>query len=100
MITRTIKSTTVNAMVVNTATAEVITKPVVLNGTFKSFEKGGDAFKYINELNIWKPSEVVVKLDFVEITEELWGMSEEEFMAHGHKLPPRAKGEKPEDVEK
>lgn len=100
MITRTIKSTTVNAMVVNTATAEVITKPVVLNGTFKSFEKGGDAFKYVNELNTWKPSEVVVKVDFVEVTEELYGMSEEDFIAHAVKLPPRAKSEKPEDAEK
>ena len=100
MITRTIKSTTVDAMVVNIATAEVITKPVVLNGTFKSFEKGGDAFKYVNELNIWKPSEIVVKVDFVEVTEKLYGMPEEVFMKYAVELPPRAKVKKPETTEK
>lgn len=96
MITRTIKSTTVNAMVCNTAKGEVYTRPVVCNGTFKSFEKGGDCWKYVNELPFWKPVEVVVKVDFVEVTEKLYGISEELFMQYAKELPPRKTSEQTE----
>ena len=89
MITRTIKSTTVNAMICDTASATVYTKEVAINGTFKSFEKGGDAWKYVNELNSWKATEIVVKVEFVGVTEKLYGISEEDFMKYAKELPPR-----------
>lgn len=83
MITRTFTVNTFNAMVVNTATAEVENREMVI---LECKEK--DIKQRLND-EIFDPDEIVVKYDLVESKEVLMGIPEEMFFEIGTILPPR-----------
>lgn len=99
MITRTIKSTIVKAMICDTKNASITEQLVTMGGTFKGFERGTDGFNACQELPIWSMTQIVVKVDFVGVQEKLYGMPENVFMQYAVELPPRATNDAEPDAE-
>lgn len=77
MITRTIKSADVDVMTIDTATAEVCVN------TYTTEPQGSDE-KYLKVLRKVYETEnfKLVKIEKIEIYEDLYGMSEREFKEH------------------
>ena len=95
MVTRTITSTTYKVMSVNTETCEVSIVPYATSEEFIDDEK---AFKFLRkkyETDTLK----LVKIESIEITEQLYGMTEVEFMQYAKLLPPRGTKVGAEDAE-
>lgn len=79
MVTRTIEFAKVNAMVCNTVTASVDNVELVLTSPTDNTEK-----YFIKELNklVVNDDVVVVKINSVEYSTAIYGMSENEFLQH------------------
>ena len=83
MITRTIKSTDVTVMCVNTKTAEVFNRRATLVGTFKDDAAALKAYTK----NITIPvDEKIVRVVDAEQHEQLYGISEADFIAHAQPI--------------
>lgn len=86
MVTRTIQTTEVDVLCVDLINSEPFNKAVTLPRTFK------------DEKSLMKKLSEVIDTDEVkavhpvhtEVIETLYGMTEDEFIAHAEKLPPRA----------
>ena len=88
MITRTIESTNVRIMGIDTASASVTYNVYFLNGTFKSDDEIIARVKADNGTAVMNGF-IPVKVDFKEVVEKLYGMPESEFMKYAKELPPR-----------
>lgn len=84
-VTRTIKTTHATLMCVDTETAEVFNRDVVLPRTFDDENAILKAAKKYHETGTHKVVAVVAS----SVTETLYGMSEADFIAHAKPLPPR-----------
>ena len=86
-VTRTIKATEATLMVVDVSTAEVQNVTVTLPYEFKSDE---DIMKHINKTSgiVADGLKAVAVVDFY-VTEQLYGMSEQDFIKHADILPAR-----------
>lgn len=87
MITRTVVSTKVVVMCVNTETAEVFNKDVELAGTFKKEKDLEKAL--VKKLNTG--FERFVQVCSKEKLEKLYGMEEEEFVSLARLLDPKTR---------
>lgn len=85
MVTRTITSTTYKIMCVDTTTCEVTIEQFITTDEFTEDEKALKYFRKQYETETKK----LVKIDSVETTEQLYGMTEIEFMQYAKLLPPR-----------
>lgn len=103
MITRTMKTSIIKAMVVNTASKDVAamvrTEEIEVDGVFKDFSKGGEAWKYVNELPRWNAAEIVASVELVRVDEWLYVATDEDFRKIAKKMPPRAKATEAEATE-
>lgn len=88
MVTRTIKTTHATLMCVDTETAEVFNKDVILPRTFEDENAILKAAKKVHETGTCK----VVAVVATEVNETLYGMSEADFIANAKPLPPRTTG--------
>lgn len=94
MITRTVVSTKVVAMCVNTETAEVFNKEVELPGTFKKEKDLEKAL--VKKLNTGFEKFVQVcsneeEVKLIEKVDKLYGMEEEEFISFATLLDPKTR---------
>ena len=95
MVTRTIKTTNVTLMCVDTETAEVFNKDIVLPRTFDDDNAILKAAKKQHENDTTK----VVAVVHSTTEETLYGMSEADFIANARPLPPRTSGNSdPEEI--
>ena len=85
MVTRTITSTTYKVMVVNTESCEVSILPYATSEEFVDDEKALKFLRKKHETGTLK----LVKIESIETTEQLYGMTEVEFMQYAKLLPPR-----------
>lgn len=85
MVTRTITSTTYKVMSVNTETCEVSILPYATSEEFVDDEKALKFLRKKHETDTLK----LVKIESIETTEQLYGMTEVEFMQYAKLLPPR-----------
>lgn len=85
MVTRTIISTKATVLCLNVETAEPCNKEFVLPRTYKDEKKILKAIEAMNDDENLKAVHVVK----VETLEELYGMTEEEFIKNAEILPPR-----------
>lgn len=83
MVTRGIKSTTVDLMVVNINNAEVENVRVELATTFKDEAK---IIPFIEKNNILEDGYKAVQVLQTEEVEQLYGMLEQDFLRMAHKL--------------
>lgn len=86
MVTRTISTTTATLMMVDTESAEVFNKDVILPRTYEDDKAVLKAAKKGYEDDQHK----VVSVVRTEVNETLYGMSESDFIAHAKPLPPRS----------
>lgn len=86
MVTRTIRTTNATLMCVNTENAEVNNIDVVLPRTFEDDTAILKAAKKYHETETNKVVAVVAS----SVSETLYGMSENDFIANAKPLPPRA----------
>lgn len=88
-VTRTITTTKVVAMVVNTTQGETETKTYVLPRTYK------DNNAVLKQLQKTFDTDDVKVVKVLDVTEEntLYGMTEQEFIEHASVLPPRTEKE-------
>lgn len=86
MVTRTIQTTTVTLMCLDTETAEVENRTVTLPRTYKDEKAILKVAKPLVETDNFKAVTVVD----TEVNEVLYGMTEQEFIEHANILPPRA----------
>lgn len=96
MVTRTIESTRVNALCLDIQTAEPMNKEFNLSGTFKDEAKLLKAVQKAFDTDDLK----VVHIVDSEVINTLYGMDENDFLAHAVELDPKTR--KPivtEDVE-
>lgn len=84
MITRTINLTVVEAMCVDTLTAEVTVKRLELTGETFSEEKALKALKKEYETDTFK----IVAIQKMELREEMYGLKEIDFLKVAQKLDP------------
>lgn len=84
MVTRTINVTVVEAMCVDTQTAEVIVKSLELTGETFTDEKVLKALKKEYETDTFK----VVAIQKMEVHEEMYGLKEIDFLKVAQKLDP------------
>lgn len=84
MITRTINVTTVEAMCVDTSTAEVSIKELELTGETFTEEKALKVLKKEYETDTLK----VVTIQKMEVHEEMYGLKEIDFLKVAQKLDP------------
>ena len=84
MITRTINVTVVEAMCVDTNTAEVSIKELELTGEAFTEEKALKALKKEYETDTFK----VVTIQKMEVHEEMYGLKEIDFLKVAQKLDP------------
>ena len=84
MITRTIDVTTVEAMCVDTSTAEVSIKELELTGETFTEEKALKVLKKEYETDTLK----VVAIQKMEVHEEMYGLKEIDFLKVAQKLDP------------
>lgn len=89
MVTRTITTTKVNVMCLDIETGEPCNKITVVPRTYNDDEKLLKKVKEVLETETLKPVHVVDK----EEIETLYGMPEQEFIAHSRVLPPRSVSE-------
>ena len=90
MVTRTITSTLVTVMQVNTETAEVTNKNYNISSIFNDDAKLLRAVKKLYET---EEEKIVAIVDKQEIS-DLYGMTENEFLTHAHIIPRKeTKGE-------
>lgn len=84
MVTRTINVTVVEAMCVDTQTAEVTVKSLELTGETFTDEKVLKALKKEYETDTFK----VVAIQKMEVHEEMYGLKEIDFLKVAQKLDP------------
>lgn len=84
MVTRTINVTVVEAMCVDTSTAEVTVKSLELTGETFTTEKALKALKKEYETDTFK----VVAIQKMEVHEEMYGLKEIDFLKVAQKLDP------------
>jgi hypothetical protein len=84
MVTRTIETTKVHALVVNVTEQKTLEADYILAGTYKDAKALAKALDKLStdDLKIVHPISV-------EVIETLYGMSEADFIANATKLPPR-----------
>lgn len=92
-VTRTISSTKVIVMCVDTETAKVDNYEVTITGTYTDNKKLMKAVTKVVETETLKPVSVVS----AEVIETLYGMDEQKFMEMAEVLPPRDKKETDEN---
>lgn len=85
MVTRTVSETTVTVMCVNVTTAEMENKVYTL-GQVSNQSDALKALKKLYETDTFK----LVAVVSMEVTEQLYGMTEVEFIKLARKLPPRS----------
>lgn len=85
MVTRTITTTTYKVMTVNTETCEVSITPYTTSEDFIDNEKALKHLRKTHETENLK----LVKIDSIETTEQLYGITEIEFIQYAKLLPPR-----------
>lgn len=88
MVTRTIKETVASVMYVNVETAKVDYCDYRLAGTFDNNEALMKTLKKLYENDTIK----LVNIINVDTVENLYGMTEAEFMEYAKVLPPRTAG--------
>lgn len=94
-VTRTIASTKVVVMCVNTETAVVENYEVTIAGVYSDDKKLMKAVTKVVETAVLKPVTVVS----TEVIETLYGMDEQKFIEMAEVLPPRDKKEDTDEVE-
>lgn len=87
-VTRTIKATHATLMCVDTETAEVFNKDVVLPRTYEGVNDMLKAAKKVAETGTCKVVTVVAH----SVTETLYGMTEADFIKYAKPMPPRSTG--------
>lgn len=85
MVTRTITNTTYKIMCVDTTKCEVTIEQFNTTDEFTDDEKALKHFRKYHETDTKK----LVKIENVETTEQLYGMTELEFLEYAQLLPPR-----------
>lgn len=85
-VTRTIQTTDITVMCVDVTTAEVSNKTLTLPRTFKDESAMLKAAKKVGETDTCKIVQVVVH----KVNEQLYGMTEADFIKYAHPLPPRS----------
>ena len=85
MVTRTVSETTVTVMCVNVTTAEMTNKVYTL-GQVSNQSDALKALKKLYETDTFK----LVAVVSMEVSEQLYGMTEVEFIKLARKLPPRS----------
>lgn len=93
-VTRTISSTKVIVMCVDTQTAVVENYEVTIAGVYSDDKKLMKAVAKVVETETLKPVSVVS----TEVTETLYGMDEQKFMEMAEVLPPRDKKDDIDEV--
>ena len=84
MVTRTIDTTIVQVMGLNTRTQEVVNSDIEVAGTVKDVR----LLKFMNDN--YAPADTVFVQAFIkDVTSQLYGMTEAEFIKHAKVLPPR-----------
>lgn len=94
-VTRTISSTKVIVMCVDTETAKVNNYEVEIAGVYSDEKKLMKAVAKVVETETLKPVSVVS----TEVIETLYGMDEQKFIEMAEVLPPRDKKEDTDEVE-
>lgn len=94
-VTRTISSTKVVVMCVNTETAVVENYEVTIAGVYSDDKKLMKAVTKVVETETLKPVSVVS----TEVIETLYAMDEQKFIEMAEVLPPRGKKEDTDEVE-
>lgn len=84
-VTRTIQTTNCNVMCLDITAGEPCNKEVVLPRTYKDEQAMLKAAKKVVETNTLKAVHIVSS----NVQETLYGMSEQDFIAHATILPPR-----------
>lgn len=85
-VTRTIQTTDITVMCVDVTTAEVSNKTLTLPRTFKDEEAMLKAAKKAGESDTCKFVQVVAH----KVNEQLYGMTEADFIKYAKPLPPRS----------
>ena len=91
-VTRTILETEATVLCLNTVTCEPCTEVVCIPGTYKNDEQVLKQVKKRVDTDELK----AVSISATEVKETLYGMPEDDFIAHAVVLPPRAKKEETE----
>lgn len=94
-VTRTISSTKVIVMCVDTQTAVVDNHEVTIAGVYSDEKKLMKAVSNVVETETIKPVSIIS----TEIIETLYGMDEQKFIEMAEVLPPRDKKENADEVE-
>lgn len=94
-VTRTISSTKVIVMCVDTETAKVNNYEVEIAGVYSDEKKLMKAVTNVVETETLKPVSVLS----TEVIDTLYGMDEQKFMEMSEVLPPRDKKEDTDEVE-
>lgn len=84
-VTRTIQTTHANVLCMDIENREPCNKDVILPRTYKDENAILKAVKKVIETETIKPVQVVSSM----VQETLYGMSEQDFIAHASILPPR-----------
>lgn len=84
-VTRTIQTTHAEVLCMDIENREPCNRSVVLPRTYKDENALLKEIKKVIETDTLKPVQVV----HFEVKETLYGMSEQDFIAHAHILPPR-----------
>lgn len=87
MVTRTMKSTEVTILCLDTVTCEPSNKTITLPRTYKDEAEMLKEAKKLEET----PDFILTKVVAYEVHEALYGMSEADFIKSAKILPPRAK---------
>lgn len=85
MITRTMKTSNVTVLCVNVDDRSTFEQNVTLPGIYKDAKKLEKAVKYVFDDSPVKPIQVIG----VEVSEQLYGMSEETFLQYATKMDKR-----------
>ena len=96
MVTRSIKGTKAQVMVVNIESGETSTQDVTLSTTYKTGEK---LFKAIEKVVSVNPSMKAVHVISSTEIESLYGMPEQDFMEHAVRLDPITRKAVPTNTE-
>lgn len=89
MVTRTIKSTKVTALCLDTQTAEPSNATFTVGGTFPGDPKGNDKLLKKLKNNYETETFKVVSIVDKQVEENLYGMTEEDFIKGAQILPAR-----------
>lgn len=94
MVTRTVTTTKATVLCVDTVAEETVTQVVEVPRTYTDDKKLLNAVKDALDGTI-----IPVKVISTETVETLYGMTEQNFIEHAEKLPPRAKTETDENAQ-